>query len=173
MAKEQQTQGRRQGVPLQGTPIFASPRPESGSIPRRSPPERRREQPPAPVPIEEAQVEQLQVQGLYIISVAARILEMHPQTLRKYERLGLVQPSRTVGMLRLYSQEDIEKLRLIKHLVEELGLNLAGVEVALHVFQRLLAMRRRMLIEMEAEAMRQALAQEMEALFRLLDLPEP
>jgi DNA-binding transcriptional MerR regulator len=76
-------------------------------------------------------------------------------------------------MLRLYSQEDIETLRLIKHLQDELGLNLAGVEVALHVFQRLLAMRRRILIEMEAEALRRTLEQEMEALFRLLDLPEP
>lgn len=164
MAKEQQTQGRQIGAPLQGTPIFAGP--------RRLPIERRQEQ-PAPAQEEEAQAEQLQVQGLYIISVAARILEMHPQTLRKYERLGLVQPSRTVGMLRLYSQEDIEKLRHIKRLQEELGLNLAGVEVALRVFQRLLAMRRRILIEMEAEALRQMLAQEMEALFRLLDLSEP
>ena len=164
MAKQQQTQGRQAGVPLQGAPIFAGP--------RRAPVERRQEH-SAPAQEEEAQAEQLQVQGLYIISVAARILHMHPQTLRKYERLGLVQPSRTVGMLRLYSQEDIEKLRHIKRLQEELGLNLAGVEVALRVFQRLLAMRRRILIEMEAEALRQMLAQEMEALFRLLDLPEP
>ena len=60
--------------------------------------------------------------GLYVISVAARLLEMHPQTLRKYERSGLVRPSRTVGMLRLYSEEDIVRLRLIKHLVGDLGL---------------------------------------------------
>jgi hypothetical protein len=64
-----------------------------------------------------------QLQGLYIISVAARILSMHPQTLRKYERVGLVRPSRTVGMLRLYSEEDIAKLRMIKDLVDELRLN--------------------------------------------------
>ena len=58
-----------------------------------------------------------ELRGLYIISVAARLLEMHPQTLRKYERVGLVRPSRTLGMLRLYSQEDIARLRVIKHLV--------------------------------------------------------
>lgn len=79
--------------------------------------------------------------GLYIISVAARMLRMHPQTLRKYERAGLVRPSRTVGMLRLYSEYDIAKLRMIKHLVEELRLNLAGVELAMAVFDRLAAAR--------------------------------
>ena len=76
-------------------------------------------------------------EGLYIISVAARILRMHPQTLRKYERVGLVRPSRTVGMLRLYSEQDIAKLRMIKHLVDEMRLNLAGVEMAMAVFDRL------------------------------------
>ena len=78
---------------------------------------------------------------MYIISVAARILEMHPQTLRKYERIGLVSPFRTGGMLRLYSEEDIARLRLIKHLVGDLGLNLAGVELALGMFNRLLWLR--------------------------------
>ncbi len=82
-----------------------------------------------------------QMQGVYIISVAARVLQMHPQTLRKYERIGLVSPSRTEGMLRLYSEEDIVRLRLIKHLVDELGLNLAGVELALKLFSRLVNMR--------------------------------
>mgnify|MGYP001158334727 CR=1 FL=1 len=82
------------------------------------------------------------VTGLYIISVAARLTEMHPQTLRKYERAGLVQPSRTVGMLRLYSEEDIIKLRLIKHLVGDLGLNLAGVEIALGIFQQIMKMKK-------------------------------
>lgn len=75
--------------------------------------------------------------GLYIISVAARLLEMHPQTLRKYERVGFITPSRTVGMLRLYSSEDIEKLRLIKYLVEERGLNLAGIELVLEILPEL------------------------------------
>ncbi len=80
-------------------------------------------------------------QGVYIISVAARILEMHPQTLRKYERIGLLSPSRTVGMLRLYSEEDLARLRLIKNLVGELGLNMAGVQLALGIFNRLLKIR--------------------------------
>ncbi|MCH2532687.1 MAG: MerR family transcriptional regulator [Dehalococcoidia bacterium] len=78
-----------------------------------------------------------ELDGLYIISVAARILRMHPQTLRKYEKVGLVRPSRTIGMLRLYSEYDIQKLRLIKHLISEMKLNLAGVELALAVFDRL------------------------------------
>ena len=84
------------------------------------------------------------VQGVYIISVAARILEMHPQTLRKYERAGLVTPSRTVGMLRLYSEDDIARLRLIKHLVGDLGLNVAGVQLVLQMFNNLLATRSRL-----------------------------
>lgn len=78
--------------------------------------------------------------GVYIISVAARLLEMHPQTLRKYERAGLIAPSRTMGMLRLYSAEDIVRLRLIKHWVEDLGLNLAGVELGLKLVERLIRM---------------------------------
>ena len=80
-------------------------------------------------------------QGVYIICVAARILEMHPQTLRKYERIGLLSPSRTVGMLRLYSEEDLARLRLIRNLVGELGLNMAGVQLALGIFNRLLKIR--------------------------------
>ncbi len=79
-----------------------------------------------------------EIDGVYIISVAARILEMHPQTLRKYERVGLVRPTRTEGMLRLYSELDIARLRLIKHLVGDLGLNLAGVHLVLELFNNLL-----------------------------------
>jgi MerR family transcriptional regulator, heat shock protein HspR len=73
------------------------------------------------------------VEDLYFISMAARELGMHPQTLRKYERLGLVQPSRTIGSIRVYSREELERLRLIKHLVDELGINLAGVQRLLEV----------------------------------------
>ena len=58
---------------------------------------------------------------LYFISMAARLLDMHPQTLRKYERLGLVRPTRTVGSMRVYSEDELERLRLIKHLVDEVG----------------------------------------------------
>jgi MerR family transcriptional regulator, heat shock protein HspR len=69
----------------------------------------------------------------YLISMAAELLGMHPQTLRKYERLGLIQPPRTRGSVRVYSQEEIERLRLIKHLVDELGINLAGVQRLLSI----------------------------------------
>ena len=68
-----------------------------------------------------------------LISVAARHLGMHPQTLRKYERLGLVRPPRTLGSMRVYSREEIERLRVIKHLVDEAGINLAGVQRLLEV----------------------------------------
>jgi MerR family transcriptional regulator/heat shock protein HspR len=67
-------------------------------------------------------------QDLVFISMAAEMLGMHPQTLRKYERLGLVQPSRTIGSMRLYTQDELSRLRTIKHFVDELGINLAGVQ---------------------------------------------
>jgi MerR family transcriptional regulator/heat shock protein HspR len=70
---------------------------------------------------------------LIFISMAAEMLGMHPQTLRKYERLGLVQPARTMGSMRLYSRDEIERLRLIKQLVDEAGINLAGVQRLLEV----------------------------------------
>ena len=72
-------------------------------------------------------------QDLFFISVAAEMLGMHPQTLRKYERLGLIQPSRTIGSMRLYSREELERLRLIKHLVDEVGINLAGIQRLLNI----------------------------------------
>jgi MerR family transcriptional regulator, heat shock protein HspR len=70
---------------------------------------------------------------LYFISTAARLLQMHPQTLRKYERLGLVSPSRTIGSMRVYSREELDRLRLIKHLVDEARINLAGVQRLLSI----------------------------------------
>ena len=69
----------------------------------------------------------------YMISVAADIVGMHPQTLRIYENKGLVRPKRTRGNTRLYSESDLERLRLIQRLTTELGLNLAGVEVVLRL----------------------------------------
>ncbi len=75
-----------------------------------------------------------------MISVVAEALDMHPQTLRKYERAGFVDPLR-MGTLRTYSDSDVARLRLIKHFVEDLGLNLAGVELALAMTTRLLALR--------------------------------
>jgi MerR family transcriptional regulator/heat shock protein HspR len=76
---------------------------------------------------------------VFVISVAARLLQMHPQTLRKYEREGLIAPSRTTGNLRLYSDEDLDRLRQVKYLVGERGLNLAGVQIALEATRRLRA----------------------------------
>ena len=70
---------------------------------------------------------------LYFISTAARLLHMHPQTLRKYERLGLIRPSRTIGSMRVYSPDELDRLRLIKHLVDEAGVNLAGVQRLLSI----------------------------------------
>lgn len=81
-----------------------------------------------------------QAQGIYMISVVAETLDMHPQTLRKYERAGFVDPLR-MGSLRTYSDSDIARLRLIKHFVEDLGLNLAGVELALRMATKLLSLR--------------------------------
>jgi MerR family transcriptional regulator/heat shock protein HspR len=71
--------------------------------------------------------------GMYAISVAAELVGMHPQTLRIYETKGLVRPQRTPGGTRLYSEADVERLRIIQRLTTELGLNLAGVEVALRL----------------------------------------
>jgi MerR family transcriptional regulator/heat shock protein HspR len=80
---------------------------------------------------------------LFVISVAARLVQMHPQTLRKYEREGLIVPSRTSGNLRLYSDRDIELLRQVKYLVEDRGLNLAGVQLALELTNKLRSLRDR------------------------------
>jgi MerR family transcriptional regulator/heat shock protein HspR len=112
----------------------------------------------------------MQMEGVYIISVAARILDMHPQTLRKYERLGLIRPGRTLGMLRLYSTEDIRKLRLIRHLSDDMGLNLAGVEFALAAVQNLLTMQQRLTARLGPEAGEQV-KEELELLFHSLNLP--
>jgi MerR family transcriptional regulator/heat shock protein HspR len=74
-------------------------------------------------------------QDLFFISMAADMLGMHPQTLRKYERLGLIQPTRTIGSMRLYSREELERIRLIRHLVDEAGINLAGVQRLLSIVE--------------------------------------
>jgi MerR family transcriptional regulator/heat shock protein HspR len=74
---------------------------------------------------------------IYVISVAARLLEVHPQTLRYYERAGLLKPTRSSGKIRLYSQREIERLRKIMRLTTELGVNLAGAEVIIDLTERL------------------------------------
>src|SRR5499426_341757 len=107
-------------------------------------------------------------QDLYFISVAARMLGMHPQTLRKYERLGLVQPTRTIGSMRLYSRDELERLKLIKRLVDDAGINLAGVQRLLSIAE--VVQRLRPLMHDEALSARDArrrLVQEIEELDRM------
>ena len=106
-------------------------------------------------------------EGVYVISVAARILDMHPQTLRKYERVGLIMPSRTLGMSRLYSDEDIARLKLIKHLVDNMGLNLAGVRMAMRLFNQMIEMRSSV-SQLEGQALRDALNRNLDEMFRTL-----
>ena len=93
----------------------------------------------------------------YMISVAADIVGMHPQTLRIYENKGLIRPKRTAGNTRLYSEADIERLQLIQQLTNDLGLNLAGVEQVMQLQDEVERMRR-MLNRMERE-MREAINQ--------------
>ena len=80
---------------------------------------------------------------IYMISVAAELVGMHPQTLRIYEAKGLVRPKRTAGNTRLYSERDVERLRVIQNLTTELGLNLSGVEVVLQLEDQLQRMQAR------------------------------
>ena len=107
--------------------------------------------------------------GIYLISMAARMLGMHPQTLRKYERLGLVRPSRTVGSMRVYSNDELVRLRQIKHLVDEVGVNLAGVQRLLSIAE--VVERIQPLVDEQAPAGRDArrrLAREVDRLCEML-----
>ena len=115
----------------------------------------------------------IELEGVYIISVAARLLEMHPQTLRKYERLGLIQPVRTVGMLRLYSQDDLRKVMLIRHLMDNLGLNLAGVEFALKLVNNLSVFSRRLARATDDAELAENIRGEVAQLCSSLSLPAP
>ena len=81
-----------------------------------------------------------ETQPCYVISVAARIVGVHAQTLRYYERLGLVEPARSSGNIRLYSPKDVQLLLRIKSLMEDLGVNLAGVEVIIRMSRRMAEM---------------------------------
>ena len=85
-----------------------------------------------------------QKRRLYMISVVAEMFAIHPQTLRAYEREGLLRPARTDGNTRLYSEEDLERIELILRLTKELGINLAGVEVILNMRERMNEMQRHM-----------------------------
>ena len=96
---------------------------------------------------------------------------MHPQTLRKYERIGLVRPSRTVGSMRVYSRAEISRLRMIKHLVEDLGVNLAGVQLLMSVADGIGRIRPLMNdIEPTRSASRRKLARELDRISKLLGL---
>jgi MerR family transcriptional regulator, heat shock protein HspR len=106
---------------------------------------------------------------LIFISVAARMLGMHPQTLRKYERLGLIQPSRTIGSMRLYSREELERVKLIKRLVDDGGINLAGVQRLLSIAEVVQRLRPMMRDEaLSARDGRRRLAHELDELSRML-----
>ena len=103
-------------------------------------------------------------QPLYVISIAAQILGVHPQTLRLYEREGLVEPRRSGGKIRLYSDRDIERVRAIMRLTNDLGVNLAGAEAILYMRERMLQLYE------EMERMRRFFLTELEALHRELDV---
>ncbi|EIU4171987.1 heat shock transcriptional regulator HspR [Campylobacter jejuni] len=82
-------------------------------------------------------MEQHYDEPVYLISVVAKVLSIHPQTLRQYEREGLIKPSRTDGKIRLYSQRDIDRIKLILRLTRDMGINLAGVDVILKLKNQL------------------------------------
>ncbi len=105
--------------------------------------------------------------GVYMISVAAELAGMHPQTLRIYEARGLITPKRSPRQTRLYSQADVERLRRIQELTSDLGLNLAGVERVMELEQELERMRRRIAqLERRAERVQRALEDEVERVRR-------
>jgi MerR family transcriptional regulator/heat shock protein HspR len=105
--------------------------------------------------------------GVYMISVAAELSGMHPQTLRIYESRGLIQPKRSPKNTRLYSQEDVDRLRRIQELTSELGMNLAGVEKVFELEQEIERMRRRMRsLERQAEKLEVEMAAELDRVKR-------
>jgi MerR family transcriptional regulator/heat shock protein HspR len=114
-------------------------------------------------------------EDLYLISMAARRLGMHPQTLRKYERLGLVQPNRTLGSMRVYTHEELDRIRLIKALVDDDGINLAGVQRLLAIVD--VARRLRPLVRQRPRSashdVQRRLEAEVAGLCRLLGLEDP
>jgi MerR family transcriptional regulator/heat shock protein HspR len=134
---------------LDGSPPSPTPRPrESGRT-----------------PIVRMQVET--DRGVFMISVAAELANMHPQTLRVYEARGLIEPKRSPKGTRLYSQEDVEKLRRIQEMTADLGLNLAGVERVLRLEQEIAGMQARIEeIELEALQAQVRLANELEEVRR-------
>ena len=105
--------------------------------------------------------------GVYMISVAAELAGVHPQTLRIYEARGLITPKRSPKNTRLYSQEDVDRLQRIQELTNELGMNLAGVERVFELEQELERMRRRLRnLERQAERAQREMAAEIERVRR-------
>ena len=105
--------------------------------------------------------------GVFMISVAAELADMHPQTLRMYEQRGLINPKRSPKGTRLYSQEDVDRLRRIQEMTAELGMNLAGVERVFELEEQLARMSRRMeAMEAEARQLREEMARELEQVRR-------
>src|SRR5437868_14158937 len=114
-----------------------------------------------------ARVEVSTDRGVFMISVAAELADMHPQTLRMYEARGLIEPKRSPKGTRLYSQEDVERLRRIQEMTAELGMNLAGVERVFELEDQLARMTRRMqALEREADKLRAHMKSELERLRR-------
>ena len=114
--------------------------------------------------------------ALYVISVAAELSGVHPQTLRMYERKGLLRPKRTEGRARRYSDRDIEHVRLIQELTQDKGINLAGVEMVIAMTQLMEEMQERLeQLRAEAEEMRRRMSTSRRdtALVRLRDLRSP
>ena len=105
--------------------------------------------------------------GVFMISVAAELADMHPQTLRMYEQRGLIAPKRSPKGTRLYSQEDVERLQRIQEMTAELGMNLAGVERVFELEDQLERMSRRLeAMEAEAERQREEMRQELDRVRR-------
>src|SRR3954464_13120387 len=101
--------------------------------------------------------------GVFMISVAAELAEMHPQTLRIYESRGLIEPKRSPKNTRLYSQADVDRLRRIQELTSEMGMNLAGVEKVFELEEELDRMRKRMrALEQQAERLEREMVAELE-----------
>jgi MerR family transcriptional regulator/heat shock protein HspR len=116
---------------------------------------------------ETTRVEVSSDRGVFMISVAAELAEMHPQTLRMYEARGLIEPKRSPGGTRLYSQKDVEKLRRIQQMTADLGLNLAGVERVLELEEQLAAAAKRLEeLERRSQQIREEMEREIEAVRR-------
>lgn len=108
-----------------------------------------------------------QTDGVYVMRVASMLTGMHPQTLRKYERAGLLSPSRS-KTLRMYSDEDIARLRVIKHLIDDVGLNLAGVKLALKLRTAILSIKEELALADISSRLRDRLVKSLDKMLEML-----